>query len=123
MKKMERYIRFVIGHKRAVIVAIGLVTLFLGYECKNLRVAIKLKEQLPQNHPYVQIYNKLGDLFGSGEGNESVLVIGIAATDKREGSIYNPKILQKVVDITNGLLDMPFVVRGSIISFSAPKIK
>src|SRR3989344_1145095 len=101
MKKMERYIRFVIGHKRAVIVAIGLVTLFLGYECKNLRVAIKLKEQLPQNHTYVQIHNKVQDIFGG----DSVLVFGVIANDKTPGSVYNENILRKIVFLTNSLLD------------------
>jgi hypothetical protein len=100
-----------------------LITLFFGYECKNLRVSIKLKEQLPQGHPYVQIYNKLGELFGSGDGNESVLVIGVTANDPNENSVYSPKMLQKVVDMTNGLKKMPFVIQPSIISFSAPNIK
>ena len=73
---------------------------------------MKLKDQLPQGHPYVQIHNRIQDLFG-GETGE---VIGIIAKDKTRGSIYDPQIIQKACRLTSGVLNIRSVVHSSVLS-------
>lgn len=113
---MERYVRFVIRNRVLVVVAIALVTVVLGFESSRLKMAIKLKEQLPQEHPYVQIQNTVEDLFGG----DSPEVIGVFAT---HGDIYSPSLMNKVVRLTEGVLNTPGVVRSSVMSLASPNVR
>ncbi len=113
---MERYARYIIRNRILVVVGISLVTLILGFEATRLKMAIKLREQLPQEHSYVQIQNTIEDIFGG----DSPEVIGVFA---KRGTIYDPAIMGKVVRLTNGVLAIPGVVRSSVLSLASPNVR
>jgi len=113
---MERYVRFVVRHRVAVVVATLAITAFFAVQLRHLHMEIRRRANLPDEHPYVQVQNRMSDLFG-GEG---VIIIGVIAT---HGSIYTPEILAKVYRITQRLLDVPSVIDSSVFSLAAPNAR
>ena len=113
---MEQYIRFVVRHRVGVVVAVLLITALLGTQLRHVHLEIRRRASLPQQHPYVQIQNRLSDLFGG----EAVVVIGIVANN---GDIFTPEILGKVYRITQGLRRTPGLVETSLFSLAAPYVK
>ena len=113
---MERYIRFVVRHRLAVVLAVLLVTALLATQLRNVHLEIRRRANLPQDHPYVQIQNRISDLFGG----EAVAVIGVVANN---GDIFTPEILGKVYRITQGLRSTPGVIETSLFSLAAPYVK
>jgi len=113
---IEAYIRFVVRHRIAVVVAVLLVTALLATQLRHLHLEIRRRASLPQNHPYVQIQNRISDLFGG----EAIAVLGIVAN---QGDIYTGEILEKIFRITQGLRDTPGIVEPSLFSIAAPYVK
>src|SRR5262245_24575031 len=94
---MERYARFIVRHRIAVVVGVGLVTALLATQLRFVHLEIRRRANFPAHHPYVQIQNRISDLFGG----ETVVMIGIIA---REGSIFTPEMLAKIYRITHRLM-------------------
>jgi hypothetical protein len=113
---LEKYIRWVVRHRLAVVVAVLAVTALLGTQLRHLHLEIRRRANLPDRHPYVQIQNRISDLFGG----EAVAIVGIVASS---GDIYRPAILGKVHRITHGFLNTPGVISTSLFSMAAPFVK
>ncbi len=71
---------------------------------------------MPPDHPYVQIQNRIIDLFGG----DAITVIGIVA---KHGDVFTPAILGKVYRITRGLQETPGIIQASLFSIAAPYVK
>jgi len=113
---MERYVRFVVRYRRAVVVAVLVVTAMLATQLRYVHLEIRRRAQLPQAHPYVQVQNRIADLFGG----ETTVIIGVVA---RQGDIFTADILGKIVRITRRLEDTPGVIRSSVFSIAAEHVK
>ena len=85
----ERYVRFIVRHRRAVIVATLLLVAAVAPSLRSLHLEIRRRANLPDDHPYVQMQNRISDLFGG----EAIVIIGVVAT---QGDIFTPAILGKV---------------------------
>jgi predicted RND superfamily exporter protein len=116
MSPMERYVRFVVRHRVAVLSIVLLGTTVLGLQLRHLRLEIRRRAALPQHHPYVQIQNRITDLFGG----EAVVIIGVVA---QQGTIFAPEVLRKIYRITRKLQDTPGVIVPSLFSLAAPYVK
>ncbi|HVM95888.1 MAG TPA: MMPL family transporter [Candidatus Acidoferrales bacterium] len=77
---------------------------------------IRRRANLPDQHPYVQIQNRISDLFGG----EAIAIIGVVAN---HGDIYQPDILGKVLRISQRLEKTPGVITTSLFSMAAPYVK
>ncbi len=113
---MEGYVTFIVRHRVAVVVAVLLVTCFFATQLKHLRLEINRRANLPQDHPYVQVQNRIGDIFGG----EAIVIIGVVAN---QGDVFAPPILAKVSRITEGLRNTVGVVESSLFSLAAPSVK
>jgi predicted RND superfamily exporter protein len=113
---MERYIRFIVRHRLVVIVAVAVVSVLLATQLRYVHLEIRRRAILPEQHPYVQIQNRISDLFGG----EAVAVIGVVAN---RGDIYTPAILAKISRITEALRGTPGVIDTSLSSLAAPYMK
>lgn len=113
---MERYIRFVVRHRAAVVLAVLLVTALLATQLRHVHLEISRRASLPQDHPYVRIQNRISDLFGG----EAIVVIGVIANN---GDIFTPEILGKVYRITQGLRSTDGIIETSLFSLAAPYVK
>src|SRR6185295_9138297 len=113
---MEQYARFIVRHRVAVVIAVGLVTALLATQLRYVHLEIRRRANFPAHHPYVQIQNRISDLFGG----ETVVMIGIVA---REGTIFTPEILGKIYRITHRLMDSPGIIESGQISIAGPYVK
>lgn len=113
---LERYIRFVVRRRHLVVLGVLLVSALLATQLRHLHLEIRRRANLPDEHPYVQVQNRISDLFGG----EAIAIIGVVAT---QGSIYVPGTLRKIERITQGLLDTPGIIDTSLFSLAAPHVK
>jgi uncharacterized protein len=113
---MRTYLEWLLRHRIAVIVACLLVTAVAALQVKNLKIVIDPNKVLPQSHPYVVTSNLVEKVFGS----KYVAVIGITP---KEGDIFQAPVLEKVQNITAGLMKTPGVVKENLLSLSARRAK
>jgi len=113
---VKRYITFIVRHPVAVVVAVLLGTAFLATQIRHVHLEIRRRAALPGHHPYVEIQNRITDLFGG----EAAVVIGLIAPT---GDIYTPAMLGKVQRITASLQDTPGIIDTSLFSLSGPYVK
>jgi len=113
---MERYIRWVVRHRWAVACTVLGISILLATQLSHLRLEIRRRAALPQEHPYVQIQNRISDLFGG----EAVVIIGVIAN---HGDIFTPAILGKIHRITAGLRHTAGIVDSSLFSLAAPHVE
>ncbi len=113
---LRRYAEFIIRRRVAVIVALLLVTVFLGSRIMSLKIDMDPDIWAPQDHPYVKATKILEETFGG----RNFTVIGIVP---KEGDIYQPFVLEKVRRIQEGIEAIPEAVRHNVISLAARKVK
>ncbi len=113
---MEQYVRFVVRHRWAVVLGTLLATALFATQLVHVRLDIRRRAYMPQQHPYVQIQNRITEVFGG----EAVAVIGLIVPN---GDIFTPSILGKVYRITQRLRDTPGVIESSLFSLAGPHVK
>ena len=113
---MERYVRFIVRHRVAVVIGVLAVTALLATQLGHVHLEIRRRANLPNDHPYVQVQNRISDLFGG----ESIVIIGVIAT---HGDIFTPAMLGKVYRITDRLRQAPSAIESSLFSIAAPYVR
>ena len=113
---MKSYMEWVIRYRFAVIVMTLLLTVFAGFQAKNLKIIIDPNTMLPQSHPYISTTKEVEKIFGL----KNLVVIGITP---KQGDIYQATVLQKVQNITAALLKAKGVMPENILSLSALRAK
>lgn len=79
--------RIILRNRFVILCIIGILTIFLATQWKNLKITYSEANMLPQDHPVSVAYQKFVDLFGE-EGN--LIVIG-CETEK----VFKPENLKK----------------------------
>jgi predicted RND superfamily exporter protein/outer membrane lipoprotein-sorting protein len=113
---MRGFAVFLTKHCRTVALAIGFITVVLGIGATKLSVVIDPDEILPQNHRYIMATNEVDRLFG----NKFAVVIGLTA---KSGNALRPDVLKALSEITAKISVAPGVVRASVLSLGARKVK
>ncbi|MGH7259290.1 MAG: efflux RND transporter permease subunit [Nitrospiraceae bacterium] len=113
---LRRYVTFIVRYRIVVMLAAVAISVFFGSKIGNLRVVVDPNDNLPQEHPYVIASNEIERVFGG----RNLVVIGVESTS---GDVFQPKVLEKIQRITDGVLDIPDVVRSNVISLAARKAK
>ncbi len=108
---MRRYVERVLRHRLLVIGLALLVSGFLGFQIRNLRVVVDPNATLPQRHPCVAATREAERVFRL----KHQVLIGITA---RAGDVFTPQVLGKVHRITTSLAELPGVEKGSIFSLA-----
>lgn len=111
-----RYARFIVRHRFAVLCAVVAVTAALASQLPKLHLEISRRANLPGAHPYVQIQNRISDLFGG----EAVVIIGVIA---EPGAVLSQPVLDKVRRITDRLRASPHLIEPSLFSLAAPNVR
>jgi predicted RND superfamily exporter protein len=112
----ERYVDWVVRHRRFVVVAMLAMTGFWGSQLPALRVEIDPDANLPQDHPYIRALKTLEDTFGE----KNLVVIGIFP---KNGTIYSAPFLAKLQHITRRVAEVPGLIRSTYLSIPAPLVK
>src|SRR5262245_46304372 len=118
-KTIEAYLFFLLRHKLAVSVVVGIITAGLAF-CMwtKMRVLTNFFDLYPPNLPYIQLYQQYRGMFGTA--NQVVMVVEV-----QKGTLYDdPATVQKVERITLELLhDIPGVNGEQVMSITHPKLK
>ena len=113
---LRRYVEFIVRFRIAVIILVALITIFIGSHIKELKVEVDPDKNLPQSHPYVVAQNQIDKIFGG----RNIVVIGVIP---KEGDIFQPKILEKIMRITQKINEIPGAIKSNIFSIAAKKAK
>lgn len=113
---LRNYVEFIVRRRIAVIILIAMITVFIGSRIANLRVEVDPDKNLPQTHPYVVAQNQIDKIFGG----RNMVVIGVIP---KQGDIFQPKILEKVLRITQGINEIPGAIKTNTFSIAAKKAK
>jgi predicted RND superfamily exporter protein len=116
---IERYLHFLLRRRVPVSIVIAVGTLFfVWYTANRLTIFTNFFDLYPPHHPYIQVYTKYRDMFGTS----NVLLMAI---EVQKGTLFDdPAIVQKVDRITLDLLhNVPGVNGEQVISITHPKLK
>jgi predicted RND superfamily exporter protein/outer membrane lipoprotein-sorting protein len=113
---VRSFITRVVQSPKLVIAATALITLALLAQLRSLQIVIDPDSTLPQNHPYISTGNLIEKTFG----NKFTVIIGVTP---KEGTIYQPLVLEKVARITQRIQMSPASVKTNIMSLAARKAK
>lgn len=91
---MERFYSFLIRFRWVLIIVVIIITLFLGYQIKNLKINPDLISYLPKSDPAVKLAEYIGDEFG---GN----FLAISALEVED--VFTKETIEKINDLTNKL--------------------
>ena len=102
-----RFGEWIINRRFLVLAVLGAMTAFFAYFAAQTRLVTSFGDLLPQNHPFVKIAHKYDQYFGS----VNTVVVMVEA---KQGTIYTPQILDKVVKITMAMDEVYGVQHGSV---------
>ncbi|MBW7902616.1 MAG: MMPL family transporter [Rhodocyclaceae bacterium] len=87
------------------------VTCLFGIALPQLRVYSDFADLLPQNHPYIQTYNRIKENFGGA----NMIVMSI---EVEQGTIFNDETLRLIHEATHGVDDLPGVNHNLVSSLT-----
>ncbi|MBI5136758.1 MAG: MMPL family transporter [Nitrospirae bacterium] len=113
---MKRYVEAIIRWPLLTILCLLALTAYFGAQVGHLKMVLDPKRILPQEHPFVQLNNKIEKNFGGSR----VVVIGVTV---KEGDIFNPDTLGKIKRITEAVKGVQGILEENVISIADRKIK
>jgi len=109
---IERFANKLFPKRRAVMFAIAIASAILGLISLRMEIATHFADLLPGHHPYVEIHEAYKGSFGGA----NVVTIMV---EPETGDIFQPKVLNKIRDLTQGVLYLDAVNQYQI-SFPGP---
>jgi predicted RND superfamily exporter protein len=102
---------WIFANPKIVLGLILLVTLVFATRLPGLRIYTDFSDLLPQNHPYIQTYNRIKENFGGA----NVIVMAI---EVEQGTIFNNATLALVHGATQGVDNLPSVNHNLVSSLT-----
>lgn len=102
---------WIFAHPAGVLMMIFAATLMFAIHVPKLRVYTDFNDLLPQNHPYIQTYNRIKENFGGA--NQIVMAIEV-----EQGDIFNDTTLRLVHEATQGVDTVPSINHNLISSLT-----
>ncbi len=91
---MKKTAELIIKLKWLIIISVSALTLFLGYQIKDLKIDSDIMNSLPDNDPAASLYKRIGVQFG---GNDIGMIV--LETD----DIFKTEVLKHVMQVTDSL--------------------
>ena len=109
--------RVVFNHRVVIMLFCLILTIFFGYQLKDLNVSASYEKTLPQSHEYIQNYlENREELRGFGD---SIRVV----VEAREGDIFNASYLDTLARINDEIFILPGVDRPWMKSIFTPVVR
>ena len=112
----KKIIDFIMRFRVATLVFMLLVTAVFGYGITRMAFYTQFMDLFPKNHPYVKIHKKYMEYFGGA--NVATLVLEV-----KEGDVYNPETLQKMIRIQEAVERIRGVNLFQIYSLASPRVQ
>jgi hypothetical protein len=110
---LQRLEIWLFRRRLAVLGALALLTVVMGWFASQLRMDAGFEKQLPIGHEYVRTFNDYrNDLLGANR-----LTVVVKA---RKGNIWSAPALQRLYDVTQAVTFLPYVERASVQSLWTP---
>ncbi len=109
--KLHRAEEWIFANPKIVLGLILIGTIIFGAALPKLRVYSDFSDLLPQNHPYIQVYNRLKENFGGA----NMIVMSIEA---EQGTIFNNDTLDLIHRATLGVDSLPGVNHNLVFSLT-----
>jgi predicted RND superfamily exporter protein len=106
-----RFGEWILRWRFLVLAVVGALTAFFGYFAWQTQLVTSFGDLLPQNHPFIQIAHKYDQYFGS-VNNVTIMI------EAKEGTIYDTKIIKKIVNMTNNMDLVYGIQHGSVRSIA-----
>ncbi len=113
---MKKFAQFMVKNRVTVLLCMALITAFFLYQGTKLTFKTNFDDLLPQKHPFIQVHNKVRDIFGGA--NQIIIMVQV-----RKGDIFNRETLSKVQWIHNEVEKIPGVDPYKIRSIASSKMK
>ena len=113
---LVRSTRLVVRHRVAMLVALLLVTAYLGWSARHLHVEAHPDRLVPQEHEYIKALNDLHATFG----DKNLIVVGLFPHDEK---VFTPQFLAKIQALTNRIEKVPGVNPALVMSISSTQAK
>ncbi|MDX9695705.1 MAG: MMPL family transporter [Bacteroidales bacterium] len=91
---MEKLAKSIIKFRWIIVITVLLLTLFFGYQMKNLTINSDIFSSLPDSDPAASLYKQIGEEFG---GNNMGLIV------LETENIYTKDVLENIQQITDTL--------------------
>ena len=86
----------IIARRKLILLLVIVATLVFASFAARLDLVTRFDEQLPQNHPFIQVYNQYVPTFGGA--NTIMLMLEV-----NDGTIFNQETLTKIFNMTQAL--------------------
>ena len=106
-----RFGEWLIERRLRVLAVLTAITIFFGYFAAQTQLVTSFGDLLPQNHPFIKIYQKYEEFFG-GTNNVTIMV------EARHGTIYSHDIIAKISKMTRDMDLVYGVQHGSVRSLT-----
>lgn len=87
------------------------ITFLFSLALPKLRVFSDFSDLLPQNHPYIKVYNRIKENFGGAN-------MIIMAIEVEKGTIFNDETLKLIHEATQGIDNLPSVNHNLVTSLT-----
>src|ERR1035437_7329363 len=71
----NKIVRFILGNRPAILIVIGILTVFMGFKASKVQLSYEMMRTLPENYTTYQSYVHFKQRFGE-DGN--VMVVGVS---------------------------------------------
>ena len=113
---MEAYARFVVRRAWWVLLAIGLVSVWVGFGMRQLRSEFSVEASMPAHHPLIEVDRKIRKQFGGRN-----TVIGLIVP--KQGDVWTTDTLNLVQEATFAALHLEGVMAQNVVSLAAPGVR
>ena len=113
---LSAYAGHIVRHPWRVLILSLAATAAVAAGMSRLTVNLDLEQQLPADHPYVEVDRKIRKEFG---GRNFVAI----ALVPQSGTVWRPDVLRVVYDLTLDLLNAPGIIRQNVASLSSPYVR
>lgn len=111
VRALVRAEEWIFANPKIVLGLILAVTLLFATRVPGLRIYTDFSDLLPQNHPYIQTYNRIKENFGGAN-------VVVMAIEVEQGTIFNDKTLALVHQATQGIDNLPSVNHNLVSSLT-----
>jgi uncharacterized protein len=116
--RLHRGEEWIFANPKIVLGIVFFITALFAAALPKLRVYSDFADLLPQNHAYIQVYNRLKENFGGAN-------MIVMAVEVEQGTIFNDETLKLIHQATQGVDTLPGVnhnLVGSLTHRTARKI-
>src|SRR5271156_2724450 len=107
-----RFGQWILRWRFVVLAVVGGLTAFFGYFAAQTQLVTSFGDLLPQNHPFIQIAHEYEQYFGA-TNNVTIMI------EVKDGDIYQPGVVQKIVNMTRNMDLVYGIQHGSVRSLAS----